>query len=81
MKVSQAHRDRVQLIEMGSLDHGVAVGAYISVALVVGDHQDNVWFPGFCGCPDARQEERKQGQQYGKVSWEACHGFVPVVVV
>ena len=60
MKISQAHRDRVQLVEVGSLDHGVAVGADISVALVVGDHQDDVRLPRLCYCHVSGQEDQEE---------------------
>jgi len=63
VKIAEAHRLVVQSIEVGRLDHGIAVAAEVAVTLVIGNEHDDVGL----GRGDGRggQRSEQQGGQEG----------------
>jgi hypothetical protein len=42
MKIGQSHALAMELVEMGRLEHRIAVAGKIAVALIIGYHKDYV---------------------------------------
>ena len=59
MVVSQADALAVELVHRRRVDHGIAMGTDVAVALIISDYQDDVWF----GCENGRgQCQRHYGR-------------------
>jgi hypothetical protein len=58
VKIVEAHALFPQAVGVGSLEVGVPVGVDVSIALVVGENEDDVRFLGKCGPLPKRQSDK-----------------------
>ena len=66
MEVREPHALGMQLVEVGRLEHGIAMRGDVAVALVVGEDEDDVGPFASDGRGHLRRDRRRRGQRLAK---------------